>query len=151
MSAWLRLRRDRWTTAALAALAAVLFAALSGGAIAARSVGHDGSRPFPYATSAGLRPVGPWSRVPGTDEVNLDAYGNVLPPPKGTKQALFVLGADGPLGRDELIRVLDGARTSLEIALGAVLVALIIAVPVGASRATSAARPTPSSHGSPRR
>ena len=42
-----------------------------------------------------------------------------------------MLGADGPLGRDELIRVLDGARTSLEIALGGVLVALLIAVPVG--------------------
>jgi ABC-type dipeptide/oligopeptide/nickel transport system permease component len=34
---------------------------------------------------------------------------------------LFVLGADGPIGRDELIRLLDGLRTSLEIALGAVI------------------------------
>jgi len=55
----------------------------------------------------------------------------VLPPDNATKQALLVLGADGPLGRDELIRVLDGARTSLEIAIGAVLIALLIAIPVG--------------------
>jgi ABC-type dipeptide/oligopeptide/nickel transport system permease subunit len=46
---------------------------------------------------------------------------------------LFVLGADGGIGRDVLIRVLDGQRTSLEIALGAIVVALAIAVPVGAA------------------
>ena len=44
-----------------------------------------------------------------------------------------MLGADGPIGRDELIRLLDGLRTSLEIALGAIVVALAIAVPVGAA------------------
>ncbi len=128
---WLRLRRDRWTVVSLAALAVVCLVALFGGAIATRIVGHDGSRPFPYATSTALKPVGPWSHVPATDEVNLDEYGNVLPPDNGTKQALLVLGADGPLGRDELVRVLDGARTSLEIAIGAVLIALLIAIPVG--------------------
>ena len=69
--------------------------------------------------------------MPATAVINLDQYGNVLPPAKGTKQALLVLGADGPLGRDELVRVLDGARTSLEIAIGAVLIALLIAIPVG--------------------
>ena len=128
---WLRLRRDRWTVAAMFALAAVCLIALFGGAIASRIVGHDGSRLFPYATNIQLRPVGPWSHVPATAVINLDQYGNVLPPAKGTKQALLVLGADGPLGRDELVRVLDGARTSLEIALGAVLIALLIAIPVG--------------------
>ena len=35
---------------------------------------------------------------------------------RARSRALLVLGADGPLGRDEFIRVLDGARTSLEIA-----------------------------------
>ena len=39
-------------------------------------------------------------------------------PPKGTKATLFPLGADGVLGRDELIRLLDGGRTSLEVAIG---------------------------------
>ena len=95
-------------------------------------MGHDGAKPFPYATDAGFKPVGPWTRVPATAQVNLDQYGNVLPPPKGTKTTLLVLGADGTLGRDELIRVLDGARTSLEIAIGGVLVALLIAIPIGA-------------------
>ena len=115
----------------MAALAVVCLVALFGGAIATRIVGHNGSRPFPYATNTALKPVGPWSHVPATDEINIDVYGNVLPPDNATKQALLVLGADGPLGRDELIRVLDGARTSLEIAIGAVLIALLIAIPVG--------------------
>ncbi len=132
MSTWLRLRRDRWSVAAMIALAVIFFIAFFGGAIATRIVGHDGAKPFPYATNATLKPVGPWTRVPATAQVNLDQYGNVQPPPKGTKEALLVLGADGPLGRDELIRVLDGARTSLEIAIGGVIVALLIAIPVGA-------------------
>ena len=131
MSTWLRLRRDRWSVAAMVALAAIFFIAFFGGAIVSRVVGHDGARPFPYGTDAALKPVGPWTRVPATAQVNLDEYGNVLTPPKG-KEALLVLGADGPLGRDELIRVLDGARTSLEIALGGVLFALLIAIPIGA-------------------
>ena len=132
MSAWLRLRRDRWSVAAMAALTLIFSLALFGGAIATRMLGHDGARPFPYATNANLKPVGPWTRVPATNQASLDDYGNILPPPRGTKKALMVLGADGSLGRDELIRLLDGARTSLEIAIGAVLVALMIAIPVGA-------------------
>ena len=116
----------------MGALAAVVFIALFGGAIATRIVGHDGYETVSLRNELALRPVGPWTHVPETDEINIDSYGNVLAPDHPTKQALLVLGADGPLGRDELIRVLDGARTSLEIALGAVLVALLIAVPVGA-------------------
>lgn len=120
--------------AAVAALAVVLALSLVGGAIASRLVGHDGSRPFPYAASGThLRPVGPWTRVPETSQTILDEYGNVLPPPKGSKTTLLVLGGDGSLGRDELIRLLDGGRTSLEVGLGAVLVALLVAIPIGSA------------------
>lgn len=117
---------------ALAALAVMLALSLVGGAVVSRIVGHDGSRPFPYAASGThLRPVGPWTRVPETSQTILDEYGNVLPPPKGSKTTLLVLGGDGSLGRDELIRLLDGGRTSLEVGLGAVLVALLVAIPIG--------------------
>src|SRR5438045_6700442 len=111
-SAWLRLRRDRWSVAALIALAVVIAISLFGGAIATRIVGHDGQRPFPYATDAQLKPVGPWTRVPKTDAVNESDYGVILPP-KEKATTLMVLGADGPLGRDELVRLLDAGRTSL--------------------------------------
>jgi peptide/nickel transport system permease protein len=131
-SAWLRIRRDRWTMAALGALAVVLALSLLGGAIATRIVGHDGARPFPYAASGPhLTPVGPWTRVPETSQISLDEYGATAPPPKGTKTTLLVLGGDGSLGRDELIRLLDGGRTSLEIGIGAMLVSLLVAIPVG--------------------
>jgi peptide/nickel transport system permease protein len=133
-TAWLRIRRDRWTMVALAALAVVILAALIGGAVVTRIVGHDGARPFPYAaTGTHLTPVGPWTRVPATAQTQLDDYGNIVAPAKGAKTTLLVLGADGSLGRDELIRLLDGGRTSLEIGIGAVIVALLVAVPIGAA------------------
>jgi peptide/nickel transport system permease protein len=43
----------------------------------------------------------------------------------------MVLGADGSLGRDELLRVLDGGKASIEIGIFAVLISLMIAVPLG--------------------
>jgi peptide/nickel transport system permease protein len=134
-AAWLRVRRDRWTVAALSALAVIVFLSLFGGAIASRIVGHDGARLYPYATagSNGLTPVGPWTRVAATAQTEVDDYGNVQPPPKGAPTTLLVLGADGSLGRDELIRLLDGGRTSLEIGIGAVLIALLIAIPIGSA------------------
>jgi len=133
--AWRRIRRDRWTVAALIALGVVLVVSLCGGAIATRIIGHSGGKPFPYgATGTGMyiKPVGLWSHVADTTQTYGDAYGNIVPAPKATPTTLFVLGGDGSLGRDELIRFLDGGRTSLEVGLGAMLFALLIAIPLGA-------------------
>jgi peptide/nickel transport system permease protein len=132
-SGWRRLRRDRGGMLALIAVVVLLMLALFGSAVVSRLVGHDGNRPFIYAAGPDRKPVGPWTHVPNPSNPPFGEYGNLLPPPKGTKSALFVLGADGPIGRDELIRLLDGLRTSLEIALGAVIVALVIALPIGAA------------------
>ena len=129
-SAWARLRRDRWSVAALIFLVVILLSGLFGGAVVTRLVGHNGIDPFPYATNGNLRPAGPWTQVPVTKEVLIDNFGRVIQPPHG-RTTLFILGADGPLGRDELIRLLDAARTSLEIGLGAMFVALLIALPIG--------------------
>lgn len=132
-SGWRRLRRDRGGFAALIIVVLLLALALFGSAVVSRLVGHDGNRPFAYASGDIGRPVGPWTRVPDPATPRLGEFGNLLPPAKGTPRTLFVLGADGPIGRDELIRLLDGLRTSLEIALGAIVVALLIAVPAGAA------------------
>ena len=43
-----------------------------------------------------------------------------------------MLGADGPLGRDELLRLLAGGRVSLEIALGAAALAVVVGAALGA-------------------
>lgn len=130
------MKRDRATVVALIALAVIVVVSLVGGLIASHALGHGGEEPFPYATrgsGSAVRTVGPWTRVPDTASSNLDDYGNLLPPTKGTPTTLFILGGDGLLGRDELIRLLDGGRTSLEIGLGGVLFALLIAIPIGAA------------------
>jgi peptide/nickel transport system permease protein len=44
---------------------------------------------------------------------------------------LLILGADGPLGRDELLRVLAGGQVSLEIAFIATSIALLLGVFLG--------------------
>ncbi|HET7130401.1 MAG TPA: ABC transporter permease [Gaiellaceae bacterium] len=121
---------DRTAVAALVAFAFVLFASFAGGPIVSTIVGHNGFQQYPYATNANLDPAGVWSRVPTTVQVRLDEYGNVLPPPKSSR-TLMILGADGPLGRDELIRVLDGGKSSIEVGVFAVLISALIAVPLG--------------------
>lgn len=106
--------------------------AFFGGAAVTSIVGHAGDEPFLYAANLSQKPVGPWTHVPTPLEAPTDAYGNLVTPPKGTKSTLLILGADGPLGRDELIRLLDGMRTSLEVGIGAMLIALLIGLPIGA-------------------
>ncbi|HEY6960656.1 MAG TPA: ABC transporter permease [Gaiellaceae bacterium] len=128
-----RLRRDRAGFAALVGTGVLVLTALFGGAAATRVLGHGGEQPFLYAANSTQRPVGPWTHVPTPANPPIDEYGNLKPAPPGTPSQLFVFGADGPLGRDELIRLLDGLRTSLEIGIGAMLVALAIALPIGAA------------------
>ena len=128
---WLRFRRDRWGMVALVAVLVVLFLGFFGAAIVSRLVGHSGAEQFPFAANTLLRPVGPLTRVPAPHQVRYDDYGGLLRPRAGGRTALLIFGADGPLGRDELIRLLDGLRVSLSIAIGAALIALLIALPVG--------------------
>jgi peptide/nickel transport system permease protein len=129
-----RFARDRWSLAAAVVFAAVLLGSFAGGPIVSRAVGHNGFDQFPYAATQAQKPVGPWTRVPDlNDAVGNTASGELAPPPAGTKKTLMILGADGPLGRDEFIRLLDGGKSSLEIAISAVLVALLIGVPLGAA------------------
>lgn len=126
-----RIRRDRWSLAAACVFAVIVFASFAGGPIGSAFLGHTASDQFPYAANDNFKPVGPWTEVPAVSNFSSDANGNTIPPPKGTPTTLFVLGADGPLGRDELLRLLDGGRTSLEIGIGGVLVALLIGLPLG--------------------
>jgi peptide/nickel transport system permease protein len=126
-----RIRRDRWTLAAASLLGAIVFCAFAGGPIASAFVGHTSTDQFPYAANENYKPVGPWTRVPTAESLTSDDNGDILAPPRGTPTTLLVLGADSVLGRDEMLRLLDGGRTSLEIGLFAVLVALIVGVPLG--------------------
>jgi peptide/nickel transport system permease protein len=117
---WRRLRRDRAALAGGVVVLLVLLAVFVGGPVLERVLGHGPNDIFPYAVDEGLSPAGPLSRVPDTTtSVRTD------------ETTLFLLGADGTLGRDELLRLLYGGRVSLEIALGATGLALAIGVLLG--------------------
>ena len=130
----LRLRRDRVAVVSGTFLLVLLFAVLPGAPLAGKILGHGPNDFFPYAVSTVLRPVGPLTRVPDTPF--LAEEGNPLslkhaPPAPGTGKTLFLLGADGRLGRDEFLRLLYGGRVSLEVAVGAALVALLVGSALG--------------------
>ena len=115
---WSRFKRDRVAVASGIVLIAVLALCFAGEPIATRLLGHGPNDLFPMSVDAdkNLLPAGPWSHVA--------AIHGVAPVTPDMPRTLFVLGADGTLGRDLFLRVLDGGRTSLELALGATLLAL---------------------------
>lgn len=121
--AWQRFRRDRVAYACGVLFAVVLVLCFVGAPLLAWLLGHGPDDPFPLATNDDLKPVGPWTWVP---DIN-----TVIDVTDATPRTLFVLGADGPLGRDELLRLLYGGRVSLEVALGATGLAMLIGVPLG--------------------
>jgi len=123
-STWGRLKNDRVALASGITVAAVLLLCFVGAPVFSHLLGHGPDDPFPFATSdVDLKPVGPWTRVPDLT--------TVAPVTKDTPTTLFVLGADGTLGRDEFLRLLYGGQVTLEVALGAALLALLIGVPLG--------------------
>jgi len=120
---WLRLKRNRAALAAGIVFLAIVLVCFVGAPVAAHLLGHGPDDPFPYAVTVELEPVGPWTRVPDTNEfVDVTA---------DTPRTLFILGADGTLGRDQFLRLLYGGQVSLQIGLGAALLALLIGVPLG--------------------
>jgi peptide/nickel transport system permease protein len=120
---WSRFKRDRLALWSGAYVVFVLLACFLGEPIAAHLLGHGPNDIFPLASDQTLKPAGPWSHVPAVHGVT-----QVTPQ---TPRTLFVLGADGPLGRDQLLRLLDGGRTSLEIALGASAIAVGLGLAFG--------------------
>ncbi|HEV7566432.1 MAG TPA: ABC transporter permease [Microbacteriaceae bacterium] len=127
-----RFRRDRWSSVGAGVFVVIVLLSFAGGPVLSRVLGHNGYDQFPYSSNLSQKPVGPWTWVPALpNSLGTTADGGLAPPPRGTKTTLFVFGADGPLGRDELIRVLDGGKTSLEVAIGGMLIALLIGVPLG--------------------
>ncbi|MGZ4395931.1 MAG: ABC transporter permease [Gaiellaceae bacterium] len=131
--AWRRLRRDRAALVSAGFLVVLVFAVFAGAPLLGKVVGHVPNDLFPYAVDVSLKPVGPWSWVPDTSFVpGIDEKTfKQTPPPPGTGKTLLVLGADGPLGRDELQRLLYGGRVSLTVAVGATLLALLIGTTLG--------------------
>jgi ABC-type dipeptide/oligopeptide/nickel transport system permease subunit len=100
-------------------LALLVLAATIGAPLAAHLTGHPPNTPYNNAVSAKGIPIGVMEHP---------YYPNgTTPNPHAT---IFVLGADS-LGRDQLVRVLYGARISLIVAVGATGVALMIGISLG--------------------
>ena len=123
---WRRLKRDRLALGSGLVIVFVFLLCFVVEPIAERLLGHGPNTLFPYASSDPyeFRPAGLWAHVP-----DVHATGTVT---ASTPRTLLVLGADGPLGRDEFLRLLAGGRTSLEIALGATVLAVLIGTTLGA-------------------
>ena len=121
---WQRLKRDRLALASGVVIVLMLLLCFVIEPIAAALLGHGPNDLFPYARDANFKPVGPWSHVP---DVHFSSTVSGRTP-----RTLLILGADGPLGRDEFLRLLAGGRSSLEVALGATGIALVLGVSLGA-------------------
>src|SRR5207237_8584103 len=115
-----RFRRDKVAIGGGLLIVCLLLAALAGAPIAAKLLGHGPNDLFAGGVNPdSLLPLGPWTHV------------STVPYPGATghfSSTLFILGADGQLGRDEFLRLLYGAQVSLEMAIGATLLSMLIGV-----------------------
>ncbi len=127
-----RLRRDRVGMAAAVLALLILLACFAGAPLLARVLDHGPNDPFPYAVDELNRPVGPMTRVIALNNASYDEWGDPIVP-AGAATTLLVLGGDGPLGRDLLLRILYGGVVSIEVGLLAVAIALVIGLIAGAA------------------
>lgn len=128
---WSRFKRDRLAVGSGIFLALLIAAIIVGPPILERVLGHGPNDPFPYAVDTYLKPVGPFARVPDLNtSISNDPF-DLGDAPPGTPTTIFILGGDGPLGRDMFQRLLVGGRISLEVAFGASLLAVLIGLVLG--------------------
>ncbi len=122
---WQRFKADRVAIAGGVFIIVLVLAAFVGGPIASRIAGHGPNEIFSNGLDqATLAPVGPWTTISKAP----------FPTATGTEgfpDTLFILGADGQLGRDMFLRILYGAQTSLEVAVFATIFAVSIGVLLG--------------------
>ncbi|TML34054.1 MAG: ABC transporter permease [Actinobacteria bacterium] len=117
---WRRFRRDKVAIGSGAFIILLILIAFAGAPIAKHYVGHGPNDLFltaPAVNLAGL-PANPWTHV--TNEAT-------------GKKNVLVLGAANRLGQDEFLRLIYGARISLEVAGLSTLGVMIIGVLLGAT------------------
>src|SRR6266536_1632492 len=119
---WCRLRRDKIAIASGIFIVLLIFIAFAGAPIAKRALGHGPNDLFigSNAVSPQLQPAGPWTWI---DYADKDGHKH---------HTLLILGASNTLGQDEFLRLLYGARVSLEVAVLSTLGVMIVGVVMGA-------------------
>jgi peptide/nickel transport system permease protein len=115
---WRRFRRDKVAIASGVFIVLLFVAAFAGAPLAEKWLGHGPNDIFPSegVDPTSLVPVGPLTTVHSFSR-NEDIF--------------FLLGASDTLGRDEFLRLLYGARVSLEVAIGATFLSMFIGVLLG--------------------
>ena len=94
---WRRFRRDRVAFSALVGLVVIVVSCFVLEPLLERLLGHGPDEPFPHAADPVTRqPVSWFSWVQDNS---------------GHGKTFLLLGGDGPLGRDEFLRVLAGGRS----------------------------------------
>jgi ABC-type dipeptide/oligopeptide/nickel transport system permease subunit len=124
---WVRFRKDRLAIAGGCFIIFLFAAAFIGGPVAAHFLGHGPNTAFLQSiNTTTLVPAGFWTWV------NTSPFPGA---PGHYPSALFVLGADGPDGRDLFLRLMYGAQTSLYVAVlatfGSVLLGIIAGTAAG--------------------
>jgi peptide/nickel transport system permease protein len=114
---WGRFRRDWGAMAALIGLIAIVLLCFVGEPLLERALGHGPDEPF---ASLVTNNTGTPHAVTWLSHVKTQ-----------TGTTFLILGGDGPLQRDELLRLLKGGQISLEIAFIATAIALLIGVILG--------------------
>jgi peptide/nickel transport system permease protein len=119
---WRRFRRDKVAIAAGFSIIILILIAFVGAPIAQHYVGHGPNDIFASSPEVveipSLLPAGVWTHFHNE---------------KTGKTDLMVLGAANRLGQDEFLRLLYGARVSLEVALFSTIGVMIIGVLLGAT------------------
>ena len=122
---WIRFKKDKVAIASGFVIILLILAAFPGAPLAEKWLEHGPNDIFPspgVGVDMNLVPVGP-----NTHATNFN-------PETGKEEAVyFPLGTADTLGRDELLRLMYGARVSLEVAIGATLLSMFIGVLLGAT------------------
>jgi peptide/nickel transport system permease protein len=118
---WRRFRRDKIAIISILFIFFLIFSAFFGSRIAQHYLGHGPNTIF----------VGP----PAIDkDLNPNAsLGIHLTDPFTSKKTILILGASDVLGRDEFLRILNGAQVSLEVAVLSTFFTMVIGVLLGAA------------------
>ena len=128
---WVRFRRDKLAVAGLGFIVFLFIVAWGLAPLFAHILGHGPNDIFANGVDQStLVPVGPWTHI------NTAPYpGATAPPGQHYGTALLILGGDSQLGRDLFLRLLYGARTSLEVAFlataGSVSIGLVMGTAAG--------------------
>ena len=119
---WLRFKQDKIAVASGTFIVFLILVAFVGAPIAKRALGHGPTEIFigSQAVSPDLQPAGPWTWIDYADN-NGHRHHDLL-----------ILGASDTLGHDEFLRLLYGARVSIEVALLSTLGVMIVGVVMGA-------------------